>query len=370
MSPPPGVRLSRYRDALREHLRRGASADISTAVGMGTGMSMPRLIAAHEATLSEVLAALRSTAERRDVKRQAKLFLVAALLPRRHSVAAAADAQHVAEAIAKRDPLSIKLIASERALDRCRERQRELQAESDSQHQSQREVYRRILLAQEHERKELSRELHDVIAQSLSSINIQLAGLKLMAERNAKNLDTSIAATQKLVAESVEFVQRFARDLRPAMLDDLGLIPALQELMGDITVRTGLRIHLAVCASVEELGMTRRTVLYRVAQEALTNITRHAKASQVEVRIRRIDGWFRMTIHDDGTAFSVRRALRNGGKRLGLLCMRERLEMVGGTFDLESATGRGTTVSAGVPAVQDTRRLTKPSRLPGRRAKP
>ncbi|MDA3959160.1 MAG: sensor histidine kinase [Planctomycetota bacterium] len=384
MKALPGLRLPRYRDALLKHLRLGADADISAAIGLGSGLSALKLVQAHEQILAEVMARMPSGKERLKAKQHAVLFLAAAMVPRRRAGSGGGDARRVAELVLKGDPLSKQVTtsmqaqdrdngarkAAERALKSCRERYRKLREKSERLGVAQREVYRRMLLAQEDERKELSRELHDVMAQSLTSINLQLASLKATAERSAKSLDQSIALTQKLVAESVTFVQRFARELRPAMLDDLGLIAALKDLMNDITVRTGLRIRLAVCASVEELGMTRRTVLFRVAQEALTNITRHAKASKVEVKIRHLDDWFSMTIQDDGRAFSVRHALRNESRRLGLLCMRERLEMVGGCFGIESKRGLGTTVSAGIPATVATGTVVKLSAHRTPRAKP
>jgi signal transduction histidine kinase len=145
-------------------------------------------------------------------------------------------------------------------------------------------------------------------------------------------------------------VHRFARELRPAVLDDLGLIPALHSFMKNFTARTGVRTRLTACAGVEELDAARRTVLFRVAQEALTNVARHAKASRVEVSIQKLPDGIGLKIQDDGKSFQVKRVLQGkGSKRLGLLGMRERLEMVGGRFEVESAPGKGTSVRAEIP---------------------
>jgi signal transduction histidine kinase len=152
------------------------------------------------------------------------------------------------------------------------------------------------------------------------------------------------------VEKSVDIVHRFARELRPTVLDDLGLIPALHSYMKSFAKRTGVRASLTAFAAVERLDATRRTVLFRVAQEALTNVARHAQARRVEVSIRTLPGCVCMKIKDDGRSFNVERALHaNGGKHLGLLGMRERLEMVGGKFVVESAPGKGTTVQAHIP---------------------
>jgi signal transduction histidine kinase len=224
------------------------------------------------------------------------------------------------------------------------------------QHQSRlleqlRQLSRQILSAQEEERKHISRELHDVIAQTLTGINVQLAALAKGAAINTKDLAHNIARTQQAVEKSVDIVHRFARELRPAVLDDLGLIPALHSFMKNFTTRTGVRSHLTAFAGVEQLETARRTVLFRVAQESLTNVARHAKASRVEVSLQNQPDGICMKIKDDGRSFQVDRTLHaNGGKRLGLLGMRERVEMVGGTFCVESAPGQGTTVRVEIPS--------------------
>ena len=114
--------------------------------------------------------------------------------------------------------------------------------------------------------------------------------------------------------------------------------------------RTRIGVHLKVFAKVEQLDAARRTVLFRVAQEALTNVSRHAHASRVEVSIQRLAAGVCMKIKDDGKSFGVERMMRyRGRKHLGLLGMRERLEMVGGHFDIESAPGKGTAITALIP---------------------
>lgn len=216
-----------------------------------------------------------------------------------------------------------------------------------------RQLSHRILHAQEEERKRISRELHDEIAQTLVGINVHLAALTRGAAANPRTLQRKLAQTQRLVAKSVDAVHRFARELRPTALDDLGLIPALHAFMKEFTKLTGVRSRLTAFAAIERLDIARRTVLYRVAHEALNNVARHAQASQVAVTIERLPDRICMRITDDGQAFDVARVLHaNGGKRLGLLGMRERLEMVGGTLTIESSPGQGTTVQAQLPVGQ------------------
>ena len=238
----------------------------------------------------------------------------------------------------------------EESLKQSELHQRQSLAQAHLMQEKLRQLSRQVLQAQEEERKRISRELHDVIAQTLTGINIRLGILKHEAGRDLKGFDRNLARTQRLVAKTVNIVHQFARELRPAVLDDLGLIPALHTFMKNFTARTGVRTHLKAFAGVERLDATRRTVLFRVAQEALTNVARHAKASRVEVNLQKQSNGVCMTIQDDGKSFQVERiSHRKGGKNLGLLGMRERVEMVGGCFHIDSLPGQGTLIRAGIP---------------------
>jgi signal transduction histidine kinase len=240
--------------------------------------------------------------------------------------------------------------AVEAALKKSERHYSQLLEKSDLMQEQLRQLSRQILSTQEEERREISRELHDVIAQTLSGINIRLAALAKEAAINTTGLDRNIARTQRLVEHSVDIVHRFARELRPAVLDDLGLIPALHTFVKDFSQRTRIHVALKAFAGVEQLDIARRTVLFRVAQEALTNVDRHAKASRVELDILQMPKGIGMNIRDNGKSFQVDRTLHaNAGKRLGLLGMRERVEMVGGTFCVESTPGHGTMVQVDMP---------------------
>jgi signal transduction histidine kinase len=213
-----------------------------------------------------------------------------------------------------------------------------------------RQLTRQILSAQEEERKEISRELHDEVVQTLVGINVQLSALSRSASAGMHSLKAKIARTQRLVENSVNEVHRFARELRPAVLDDLGLIPALHAYCKNLAARKKIKIQLTAFAGVEALEDTRRAVLYRVSQEALTNVIRHAQATQVNVGITKLPGSICLEIGDDGKSFPVEKTLlAKNNKRLGLLGMRERIEMIGGTLSIISAPGEGTTVRAEIP---------------------
>jgi signal transduction histidine kinase len=238
----------------------------------------------------------------------------------------------------------------EKALKKSEQHKTQLLEQSRHMQEQLRHLSHLLLSAQEEERKKISRELHDVIAQTLTGINVYLANLKMTAASNPKGLAQDIARTQRLVEHSVNIVHRFARELRPSVLDDLGLIPALNSFMKHFSKETGIRVSLSAAAAVEQVDGDKRTVLYRVAQEALTNIARHAQASRADVKIQELDDAICMTIKDDGKGFPAEHGLHaKKNKRLGLLGMRERLEMIGGRFNVESAPGKRTIVQALVP---------------------
>ena len=265
----------------------------------------------------------------------------------RPSFASPTTSRKLEQEIVRRQAVEESLKQSEqyqiRLVDQARHMQEQL-----------RHLSRQVLRAQEEERKRISRELHDVIAQTLTGINIHLALLKKEGIGTTKDFGRKIAHTQQLVEKSVDIVHRFALELRPAVLDDLGLIPALNTFMKGFKEDTGIHVSLSAFAGVEKVNGERRIVLYRIAQEALTNAARHAQASHVEVRIQKLNDAICMRIIDNGTGFQVKNVLHaKKGNRLGLLGMKERLEMVGGTFTVTTAPGKGTTVQAEIPLAND-----------------
>jgi signal transduction histidine kinase len=367
----------RYVASLRQHLKQGRHANLQLAEGLGRramaiGLETLDLARLHEGALITLVSPGCSDRIRDAMIRWAGVFFASAITPIEQTHRAAREANvRLNHAIAKLSRRSAALAASnqelkqeivqrkgaESALRKSARQYAELLAESRRLQEQLRHLSHQLLSAQEEERKKISRELHDEIAQTLASINVRLGSLKEEATTNTKNLQSKIASTQRLVEKSVDIVHRFARELRPTVLDDLGLIPALHSFAKGFAKRTRLHIRMKVFAAVEELDNAKRTVLYRVAQEALTNVARHAQASRVELSIQKLSGTACMEIRDDGKSFQVQRVLHpRRNHRLGLLGMRERVEMVGGSFGVESARGRGTTVRAQIPLTNDVRR--------------
>ncbi len=362
--------LPPYQAALRKYLKQGAAASERPALRLGRqavalGLETLDLALIHEQALLAQVLPVGDPAARNRIIHQARTFFTEAIVPMeethrsaletnlhlsrlnrglsQRTTDLAASNRKLKQEIAKRQIVEETLRKSERHTGRLLEQSRRLQEQL-------RFLSRRVLAVQEEERKRISRELHDVIAQVLTSINVRLAVLKTDANVNTKDLAKTIARTQRLVEKSVDIVHRFAYNLRPAVLDYLGLIPALHSFMKNFTKETGIRVSLTAFAGAERLDSARRTVLYRVAQEALTNVARHAQASRVEASIQRLSNSVRMQIKDNGKSFDVERTLHTGkSRRMGLLGMRERVEMVGGKFTVESAPGHGTTVQAQIP---------------------
>lgn len=242
------------------------------------------------------------------------------------------------------------LMESERRLKAEVSKYDQLLTDSRQLEEQARLLAHQILLAQEEERREISRELHDEVAQILAGINVRLAALRESGVINFQNFETGIQLTQQMIEESMNVVHRYARKLRPAILDDLGLKPALRSLIKDLPRSPDLEVCLECADEVETLDKMRRTVLYRVAHEALLNVIRHAEASTVRVRLEVVEEDIRLTVQDDGKAFSLDALVFSKHcKRLGLLGMKERVEMVDGIFAIVSEEGKGTLVSATIP---------------------
>lgn len=248
----------------------------------------------------------------------------------------------------------IKRQAIAKSLRQAKREQASLLKKSDRQGMHLRDLSHRILKTQEDERKRISRELHDVVVQSLVGINFQLAAMGNAPATSPQQFRQKIEHVQNLVQNSMDLVHSFARELRPSMLDDLGLVPALQTLMKHYFEETGIRVSLKVFEGVERIEAIERVTLYRVAQEALANVARHARASLAKVSILNTDGTICMTITDNGQGFAtdVETLARKKG-RLGMLGMKERVEMVGGTFSVRSSLGESTTVQVDFPFRDD-----------------
>jgi two-component system, NarL family, sensor histidine kinase DevS len=207
-----------------------------------------------------------------------------------------------------------------------------------------RDAVRRVVEAQELERARLARELHDETGQALTSI---LLGLKPLEETAATDeAHSAIASLRELVVSTLQDVRRLAVELRPSALDDFGLVTAVERLVDGFREHSSLKVDLEAQLGEERLPSEVETAFYRIIQEALTNIVKHAGATRVSILLTRRDGSVAAVVEDDGSGFDASATPHDG---LGLVGMRERVGLVGGRLRIESAHGSGTTVRAEVP---------------------
>lgn len=198
----------------------------------------------------------------------------------------------------------------------------------------------------EEDRKEISRELHDEIGQVLTGINYELEVLSKEASNSAEGVRNKIQVTQKLVEKSVEIVHRFAKELRPMILDDLGLIPALRSYIKEFSSRTQILVKFEPKSSFKSLDDFSKTVLFRVAQEALSNIRKHSQATEATLKIGHDKENILMSIKDNGRGKALGKRIKG---RLGIIGMQERAKMAGGHLTITSSPKKGTLVSLSIP---------------------
>jgi len=212
-----------------------------------------------------------------------------------------------------------------------------------------REVSFRLLLAEETERKRIAQEIHDGISQHWSTV-------KLRVEEILKNLDQHIATPLEdilpLIRVGLEESRRIQMHLRPALLDDLGILATIKWFCREFQkAQPGIRVETRINIQEEEVPATVKTVVYRVMQEALNNISRHSNGNLVKITLERTEGTTEFIIQDNGRGFDLNAvlALKGSERGLGLAGMKERTQLSGGTFHLESAEGVGTTIRASWP---------------------
>jgi signal transduction histidine kinase len=211
------------------------------------------------------------------------------------------------------------------------------------------DLSRRLIRAEESERRRIAGELHDEIGQSLTALKLNLKAVirSPRAPASALRLTESV----DLVDRTIGQIRDLSLDLRPSLLDDLGLVPALRSKVGSLARWSGIEMSFAGASEIGRQDPEVETACYRIAQEALTNVARHSGARKVRVELEVSGLDLRLTIHEDGAGFDVEAAMAKAksGVSLGLLGMRERALLVGGRLEITSEPGRGTEVRATFP---------------------
>lgn len=205
----------------------------------------------------------------------------------------------------------------------------------------------RVFDAQEEERGRVARELHDGISQILVGVRYALDNARRRLERGEDSASEPLGKGIASLGEAITEVRRISRDLRPAVLDDLGLGPAIKTLSEEFQARTGITCHFDTVVFRNRLDNDAKIALYRIAQEALTNVERHSSASKVQIDLRGHTSGATLKISDNGKGLIARNQARTPG--LGLRNMQERMEQLGGTLRLRDVMGGGTAIEATVP---------------------
>ena len=209
-----------------------------------------------------------------------------------------------------------------------------------------REQFAQVTAAQEEERQRIARELHDGLGPALASLNIRLRTVRKLLERDCHPAAGEVEELAGQAQASIQDIRRLIHDLRPVALDELGLLPALREHLARCEREQGLAAEFAADEG-ERFPAALETALFRIVQEAVNNVLQHAQAQHVSVTLTREADRVRLCVADDGRGFDAQ--LPRSGRHIGLWSMRERVEQLGGQFEVHSAPGQGTTVTTVVP---------------------
>ncbi len=227
-------------------------------------------------------------------------------------------------------------VRAEEALHRSKEELRELASAANS--------------VREQEKSRIARELHDELAQALTALKMDVSWVRERLPAEQVSIAEKLSAMQQMLDSTVAATRRISADLRPLMLDDLGLMPAAEWLVQNFRQRTGIACELALGVPELELRDPHATAVFRILQESLTNIARHAQASLVEVTLDVEDRAVVLTVHDNGRGFVPEESRKPNS--FGLMGLRERAYLLGGEVRIDSGRGRGTTVEVRIPLAQ------------------
>ena len=217
------------------------------------------------------------------------------------------------------------------------------------------ELFKRVVAAQESERQRIARELHDETGQALTAIGMGLRGLATRVENDDKGrANQTLRQLQELAAHSLDELQRLIADLRPSHLDDLGLPAALRWYAHDVQERAHLYVRVEINGKERPVASAVKTALFRIAQEALTNVVKHANARNASINLTYGPNAVRVQVTDDGRGFDARSMASSERPSWGLTGMQERATLLGGKFALSSHVGEGTKVEVSIPYQEDT----------------
>ncbi|MBT9177387.1 MAG: Signal transduction histidine-protein kinase/phosphatase DegS [Firmicutes bacterium] len=212
----------------------------------------------------------------------------------------------------------------------------------------------RIIRAQEEERRRLARDMHDGPAQMLANVVLRAEICERLLDADLAQVRGELRSLKEVVCGSIKDIRRVIVDLRPMALDDLGLVPALKRYISDVKEQRRLLVELSVQGLERRMPSAVEVAGFRIVQEGLNNVLKHARAAKVQVKIEFGEDTLLISITDDGQGFAVDEALTERGEHFGLLSMRERVQLLEGTCQIESAPGRGASIMVRLPILQNS----------------
>jgi len=242
----------------------------------------------------------------------------------------------------ERDKLRSALDVMKRNEEALRESERDLQYLSS-----------KILAIQEEERMRISRELHDELGQALILLKLHIRRVETKLSKKETALREECREIQQYIEQVIENVRRISRDLSPVIIQDLGLNAGLQRMAAEFARRHEIKVSLDIGDVDPFLSEKARIMVYRIFQEALTNVGKHSGATSVRAVLKKADGSFHFVLEDNGKGFGPEQMMSRMARGLGLATMRERARMLGGSLDLRSGKGKGTRISFSCPIPQE-----------------
>lgn len=223
-----------------------------------------------------------------------------------------------------------------------------------NQSQEQRlEIGLRVIKAQEEERRRVAREIHDGPAQTFANIVLRLEIAEKLLELDTSKVKAELRDLKTLVRSNLQDIRRIIFDLRPMALDDLGIVPAITKYLDNLQENYGIICTLRIEGRERRLLPAMEVALFRIIQEGMTNVAKHANSPEVDISLIYQEDWTIVRIIDYGKGFEVNAALTAPGEHYGLIGMRERVEMFSGNFSIESILGKGTTIELSIPSKQE-----------------
>lgn len=211
----------------------------------------------------------------------------------------------------------------------------------------------RVIRAQEEERRRVAREIHDGPAQTLANIVLRLEIAERLLEFDPSRVKAELIDLKNLVRSNLQDIRRIIFDLRPMALDDLGIVPAISKYLANFQENYGIKCEFLIEGREKRLHPALEVALFRLVQEGMNNVAKHAHTAKVDISLTFQDDWTIARIRDYGKGFEVSFALTTPGEHFGLIGMRERVEMFSGHFSIQSIFGKGTTIELSIPSRQE-----------------